>query len=257
MPTVPQWREELKFWIEADQAQRIARAIGPFTIPDPHSDPRGGAAYTVRSIYYDSPKFDFYYHKIDGLRRRKKLRVRSYARDGTPQQLFLEIKHKRGRKVLKERAPLPPALCLDTLTAKALPLHPDKQVSPTALRSAGRFVGLTRQLGLDPVILVVYDRTAYVDRANPSVRLTMDRTMRSLLRPTYDHLFEESELHPCTNGHVILELKFPDFMPRWMRSVVRTEGLVPCSISKYCMSLESWMTSFSAFCDPDPERSEG
>jgi hypothetical protein len=41
---------------------------------------------------------------------------------------------------------------------------------------------------------------------------------------------------------VILELKFSGFMPQWMRGLVRAEGLMPHSISKYCMSLESWTT---------------
>ncbi|MBN1424757.1 polyphosphate polymerase domain-containing protein [Candidatus Fermentibacteria bacterium] len=239
--TIAGWREEFKYWIDGDQARRIVRAISSFVVPDPHADSHAEATYTVRSIYYDSPRFDFYHHKVDGLRRRKKLRVRSYARDGIPERLFLEIKHKRGRKVLKERAPLSPDLCKHALVHKEIPpLQPGDGMTPGTLRAAGRFVWFTRQLCLEPVVLVAYDRTAYVDRWHPQARLTMDRGVQSLLWPTYDALFEEGHLHPCTNGHVILELKFGDCMPQWMRCLIRSEGLMSTSISKYCLSLESW-----------------
>ncbi|MCU0612436.1 MAG: polyphosphate polymerase domain-containing protein [Candidatus Eisenbacteria bacterium] len=242
----PEWREEFKYWVDGDQARRIISAIKPFAAPDPHTDPSGEATYTVRSVYYDSPCFDFYHQKLDGLRFRKKLRVRSYGGSGLTPHLFLEIKHKRGRLVLKERAKLPSRLGLIALTTNAPSLLAGPDLPAGTIRVAGRFMWLTRQLALTPVILVAYDRTAYVDRSNADVRLTLDRKVRSLLRPAWEDLLDDADLQPCTNGHVILELKFSGRMPQWMRSLLREEGLMQRSISKYCMSLESWMAHLRA-----------
>lgn len=236
---LPRWREELKFWVNQDQKRQILRASAPFVVPDPHARFDEPGVYTVRSIYYDSPRLDFYYHTLDGIRTRKKLRVRLYAGDGSVPSLFFEIKHKRGRRVLKERAGVAPALGVDAMVTQTVPPHRD--LPDGEARAVYRFMMFVRQLALAPIVLVCYERLAYVDRANPLVRLTIDQEVRSLLKPMPHHLFEDVDLRPCTNGRAILELKFADLMPRWMRALISEQGLKACSISKYCMSLESWL----------------
>lgn len=238
------WREEFKYWVTQEQAERITSRLEDFVVPDPFTE-RGSAQYTVRSIYYDTPTLDFYRHKIEHYKIRKKLRVRGYNHTDPDDEIFLEIKHKLGRKVFKERALLRLAQ-INTLLEE-----PDDEIMDVS--SAGsrdsniaqtRFLWLMKRLGLVPTLLVVYDRRAFIDRSNERIRVTFDASVRSIPFPDIHCLNHDEGLLEVTGDAVILELKFSGSMPQWMRSLIRSERLKPTSISKYCMCLESWMHAF-------------
>ena len=73
-------RYEYKFKIPLDLIDDVRKFILPYTKFDPYLEKHGNQRYTVRSIYFDTPELDFYYEKIDGVKIRKKLRVRTYNR---------------------------------------------------------------------------------------------------------------------------------------------------------------------------------
>jgi hypothetical protein len=92
-----------------------------------------------------------------------------------------------------------------------------------------------------PVILVVYDRVAFVAATNSRTRVTIDTNLRSLLFPSEGDLFTSSRLKTAIDGKAIVELKFNGSMPSWMMALVKAERLAPVSISKYCISVDSWI----------------
>lgn len=237
------WREEFKYWITREQSERIISRLENFIEPDPFTE-RGSAQYTVRSIYYDTPSLDFYRHKIEHYKIRKKLRVRGYNHTDPDDEIFLEIKHKIGRKVLKERALLRMGQIHSLLN------EPDEEIADTPVSGRDshiaqtRFLWLMKRLGLVPTLLVVYDRRAFIGRSNDRIRVTFDHSVRSIPFPDIDCLNRDKGLLVVTGDAVILELKFSGSMPHWMRSLVRSERLKPTSISKYCICLESWMQAF-------------
>ncbi len=64
--------------------------------------------YTVRSIYFDTYKLDYYYEKRMGIKLRKKIRIRSYNdlayyEDKNP-PVFLEVKRKTDNFISKNRS---------------------------------------------------------------------------------------------------------------------------------------------------------
>lgn len=236
------WREEFKYWASLGQIDRIREIIAPFVRPDPHTDGSSSPEYAVRSIYYDGRGFDFYYQKIEGLRLRKKLRVRGYNHTSVGSTVFFEIKHKLDRRVFKERAAIPITMGKDLLCCPHVPAVNAGEGWPRGSRiAADRFLWLKHKLGLIPVMLVVYDREAFVGAINGRTRVTIDTNLRSLLFPSEDDLYTDSRLKTAVNGKAILELKFNGSMPAWMMALVKAERLTPVSISKYCISVDSWL----------------
>jgi hypothetical protein len=66
-------RYELKYVVDARRYHALIDDLRHFMVPDSHGDP--GGSYPVVSLYYDSPEFEAYYSKIEGLRFRRKLRL--------------------------------------------------------------------------------------------------------------------------------------------------------------------------------------
>ena len=61
-----------------DTRDDIRRALKPYIRLDNFAAKTSSGEYTVRSIYFDTRNMDFYHEKIEGLRVRKKIRVRGY-----------------------------------------------------------------------------------------------------------------------------------------------------------------------------------
>jgi hypothetical protein len=196
-----------------------------------------GGEYTVRSIYFDSEDLVFYHEKLDSVRTRKKLRIRSYNRPEDAAPVFFEIKRKRGRLGYKERLSLPPSQLLPALAGgsglgAALPFAKRCVIH--------RFRYNLRALCLRPVVLVSYEREPMVGIDHPDARVTFDLGLRSLIDPRLDQLFAERELRPFADGHFILELKFDQRMPGWMARLVRDFDLRRQAYSKYCHGIDAW-----------------
>ena len=85
-------RFELKYVITLKEAERFKDALRAFMVTDEHGGSSG--RYALASLYYDSPDLRCYREKMDGLKFRRKLRIRRYETgevmtEGTP--VFLEI----------------------------------------------------------------------------------------------------------------------------------------------------------------------
>ena len=99
-------RFEIKYYIQESMVPELRQFIRPFSKFDPYVNGKNGKnAYVVRSIYYDSLNLDYYYEKMDGLKLRKKLRIRSYDQERST--VFIEIKRKYSNCIYKERINLP------------------------------------------------------------------------------------------------------------------------------------------------------
>ena len=91
-----------------------------------------------------------------------------------------------------------------------------------------------------PVVLVTYEREAYIGRENERYRVTFDQNIRSLINPRLDQIFEENELRVFEEDNFVLEMKFDERMPRWMTRVVRRLNLRSESYSKYVHGIDAW-----------------
>lgn len=236
-----QSRYEYKYKISKDLIPQIRDYSAPYTTEDPYLKQSSAAKYTVRSIYFDTPDLDFYYEKLDGLKIRKKLRVRTY--NDMNDFAFLEIKRKFVNCVTKERSKLP------FMVIERLINTPDESVMEypeddhNSRVVSGKFVYNLLRRGLLPVLLVVYEREAYIGLANERERLTLDTNVRALSEPDLGDILNTENFVPTFQDAGILELKFDDNMPQWMKNLVREFKLKKQSISKYCLGIDACQLS--------------
>ena len=226
-------RFEIKYFMHKNCEERLKNFIKPYVNIDPYSEKSDNFRYLVKSIYFDTPQLDFYYEKIDGLKIRKKLRIRSYNNVRNKSDGFLEIKRRYDNCVVKERAKLPISKIQDLLDDPFQTVDDDQQVP------IQRFLYNYQHLRLRPALLVNYDRDAFMDKENNRSRLTIDYNVRVKVNPFIDDIFSDSLLYPITDQYCILELKFNGFMPKWMRRLVQKIKVRPQSISKYCLGIDT------------------
>lgn len=195
--------------------------------------------YTVRSIYLDTHRLMYYHEKLDGIKVRKKIRVRGYNKITPDTRVFLEIKRKTEAKIAKERTPMQFDQILETFqsgdpVAHLASLSSDQHISI----SANRFFYHVKNHQLKSVNTVVYEREAFEGTRDPTLRITFDRNLRSNIFPDLDQLFEEQALSEVIPDHFILEIKYNNNFPYWMTPLLARFGLQKQALSKYVMCLE-------------------
>jgi hypothetical protein len=238
MSILPAGRYELKYYLPFDRMSELLQWVQPYAEPDRHTrvDVEGMPRYTIRSVYLDADGLRLYQEKLDGKKNRVKFRVRSYHEPAPEVNVFLETKHRRNAQISKERVTLPLRFADPLVTSQLkvceldLPAHKRK--------GAERFVYYCRSWRLRPIVTVVYDRIALIDRADQSVRLTVDVNLRCEDQRRAPHLFTPQPFEPVPLPGAILELKFNRLMPEWMRDTVRHFDLRQQSISKYCLCVD-------------------
>lgn len=225
-------RHELKYVID----ERLARPLRDFARvylqPDEHADVHNGCQYVVHSLYLDSPSFALCRATMQGHKNRFKLRIRYYD-DAPESPAFFEIKRRIDDVILKHRA-----VAHREAVGRILRGQWPKWSDLVHQRSADygalqRFCSLRDTIQADGRVFVSYMREAYVAPDNNRVRMTLDR--RIACTP-YAHGYSlgrtRRSLDPRIEG-VVLELKFTERFPKWMRRMVRTFNLERTSMAKY------------------------
>jgi len=234
-------RHELKFYLPISMIDQIRPLIANHVQHDPYCADQPDNNYTVRSIYFDSDDLLFYHEKIDSVKTRRKLRVRTYNTQETDSIAFVEIKRKFGRVGCKDRLMLP----LEKVDHAMNGVKPETVLGENPNFKDRSVLGKIRYLlnmkRLHPVVLITYDREAFLGQRDPTTRVTFDRNIRSLLNPTMEQLFDESALVQFEDHQFVLELKFNEAMPGWMAVLIRKLNLRSESYSKYCTGLDVWM----------------
>lgn len=195
--------------------------------------------YKVRSLYFDTSKYDLFRANEREAPLRFKVRARTYP--GTSSPIFLEVKNRVRDVIVKTRAAVGPDRWRRVLDGEGRALA---ELPPHVRRGAVAFVTKLYLHHLEPKILVDYEREAYVSEVDAYGRLTLDRRIQA--RPCsrlhldldvdprsfrdVDHRVRTNTNEPIT----VLELKFERRAPAWMTALVRRFELVRASFSKYC-----------------------
>ncbi len=234
-------RHELKFYLPIETIAQIRPLIADHVQHDPYCANQPNKDYTVRSIYFDSDDLHFYHEKIDSVKTRRKLRVRTYNTQQTDSIAFVEIKRKFGRVGCKDRLMLP----LESVDHAMNGVRPELVLGDNPTFKDRSVLGKIRYLlnmkQLHPVVLVTYDREAFVGLRDRTVRITFDSNIRSLLNPTMEQLFDEKSLVQFEDKFFVLELKFDEAMPAWMAGLIRQLNISSESYSKYCTGIDAWL----------------
>nr|WP_235717421.1 polyphosphate polymerase domain-containing protein [Mycolicibacterium goodii] len=228
-------RYEIKYFVDEMRVPELRDELTAHMDTDPYS-PRGG--YPVTSLYYDTPDLRFYWEKIEGLRFRRKLRMRLYGApsacaDDTPVQI--EIKQRVNRVTQKRRTEMPYGTAVQWLDHR-------KEIDCDA--SQRPFVNevstLVQNLDLRPIVTTGYLREAFVGRdADLGLRVTIDHKVHGRDR---DFLFASGAQNRFTIPPklAIVEVKANERVPYWITDLLARVDMSVIRVSKYCQSVQAF-----------------
>jgi len=231
-------RFEVKYLVPDTQAERLRDELARHTERDAHAGTHG---YPITSVYYDTPELKFYWEKIDGLKFRRKLRVRHYGDADAltaDSDVFVEIKQRVNRVTQKRRMVLPyrdaVALCSGTEYRSPQGLGTREQ---GFLAEVETLVG---ELDLRPVVTTAYQREAWIGRdADLGLRVTLDHHLRG--RDRDFHLAADSLNRLILPPRLsVLEIKADERVPSWVTDMTARLNLDVIRISKYCQSVQAF-----------------
>jgi SPX domain protein involved in polyphosphate accumulation len=234
-------RFELKYLVPIRDAESFKEALKANLVPDDHGDSVG--CYYLSSLYYDSPDFRFYWEKVDGLKYRRKLRIRAYESaepltGDTP--VFVEIKQRVNRVTQKRRVLLPYREALRLCDGRQAP----RAGSFAPLGGShdadviDEILGMLWQYNLQPASIVRYARQALVgSEYDIGLRVTFDTDLTYRVGDLELHT-EKSGLPLFPPDWAVIEIKVNERIPYWLTELVAIHNLGLVRVSKYCRSIE-------------------
>ena len=241
-------RYELKYMIPLEYVEPITDFISLYCSLDYHSETAkaDNYFYSVNSLYFDTPRYEFLKQRIAGQAHRVNMRARTYG-DGSKPPYFLEIKQRMGIPgvVRKYRATVADEEWPSLLT------DPNFRIADTdsAKERANKelFIRLAISNAIEPKILTKYQRRAFFSTVDEYVRVTMDANMQYrkqddyALVSTYGMTNYDNEtiyaVNTASDANVVLEIKCNiGEVPQWVMSLVNLFELKQQAFSKYATS---------------------
>lgn len=220
------YRSEWKYYIGLSEYHYLRELLQNVMAPDPNMGAKG--EYYIRSLYFDSFDNVDYFTKLAGIENRKKIRLRIY--DTGTEKVKLEVKNRYNQHMLKESITISRRDALGIISGNTGLLDEyDNNV-------AGKVKTIMQNRLYSPKVIVDYEREAFVYPEH-NVRVTFDKNIRAAFS---DRLFDEKlAMTPVIREPVmVLEVKFDQLLPDYIKNAVSTARLLNSSISKYCMARE-------------------
>ena len=214
-------RHELKFIINPHQKNLMAIKLRSLCQRDAFSDAAGG--YLISSLYFDDYHQSAFFDKANGIRDRKKFRIRVYNYQSDV--IKLERKIKRGNITAKSHRFITREE-YGQLVAGDLSFlrHTDDSVGYD-------FYLNYRTKKLRSRVVVEYRREAYTYKYG-DVRICFDTFLKA--GSFQDDLFSVGHMSPVLPpDQIILEVKYTGYLPDTVRNLVQSKNLQWQSISKY------------------------
>ncbi len=231
-------KREYKYLVPLELIGKLRKAFLPFVEHDHYSSIHPEKEYIVRSIYFDNHSLEYYTDKVEGIKNRKKLRIRAYNNQNKNSKVFLEIKRKNENKIYKHRVAINFEHLEDfLLTGDTNNLFLNQ--SKKDVENAIRFYFHYKKNLLKPISLVVYNREAYFSRFDSNTRITFDKNLRYCSLPSINNLFSEDILKAAMKNFFVLEIKFYRGYSHMIHNVLRQFNLTRIAVSKYQICIDS------------------
>ena len=190
---------------------------------DPHTPPEG--RYLIHSLYFDDYKDTSIYTTNSGLSKRFKWRIRYYGNDLT--YIVLEKKEKLESRCHKKS-------CKLTIDEYNQIISGD----PTDLVFEAE-KKLIKELAIDmlihnykPKVIIDYERIAYVEEIT-NVRVTFDMKISASYELENFLEGDYQSFYVLPSGVNVLEVKFDNILPSYIRNIVESHNYKQTSFSKY------------------------
>ncbi|MBN1658147.1 MAG: polyphosphate polymerase domain-containing protein [Anaerolineae bacterium] len=231
-------RFELKYLVPIAAAEKFKQALRAYLVPDDNGNARG--SYHLSSLYYDGPSFCFYWEKVDGVKFRRKLRIRHYD-SGVPltaeTPVFVEIKQRMNKVTQKRRVMLPYSQARQLCDERRVP---DDGRDRAAYDRAviAEIETMLWQYNLRRASVVSYTRHALVGTDyDIGLRVTFDTDL-TYRADQLELSHNGSGLPLLAPGWTIVEIKVNERIPYWLTELVAVHNLSLVRVSKYCRSIE-------------------
>ena len=183
-------------------------------------------SYKVTSLYFDDYDDNSLVDSEDGVSHRNKYRIRMY--NGTSDLIKFEVKNKLYSRVQKQTCIITKEQAKRLIAGECISDTVETLENPITL-----FNLAIRRNVLRPKVVVEYDRNAYVFSPG-NVRITFDRNIRCSkdIDKFTDNLCEYTMLD---ENNRILEMKYDEFLPRFIAQLIESGGMQQTSYSKYTL----------------------
>jgi len=219
--------------------QRLLARLRPELTARLDHDAHGDlGSYPIWSRYYDTYDLRCYWEKIDGIKFRRKLRIRHYGPPGTlsaDTPVWVEIKQRVNRVTQKRRARLGYGQAV--VLCAGHDIDGCEPADETVVDEVQRLVG---EWDLRPSTAIGYTRDAFVGREEDAgLRVTFDARIRARDRDLDLSVDGENRfvVHPDLT---VLEVKVNERVPYWLTELIARNNLQLVRMSKYCQSVDAF-----------------
>lgn len=221
-PSEKKYRHEYKYICSATQNAVLKMRVQGIMRRDAHAGADG--AYKIRSLYFDDLNDRCYYENESGIGERDKYRIRIY--NGDSSRITLEKKGKLRGMTLKTSCRLTEQECRAYMAGRYPAIESDMpQIKQQLLTEM-------KHKCMRPVVIVEYVRYPFVEK-NGNVRVTFDENISSS-NDIGNFLNMNISVRPIMEkGQSILEVKWDEFLPDYLKNHMQTDSLLRSSFSKY------------------------
>lgn len=216
-----EYRVENKYLVSDSDLAALQGRLQSILSADVHQK---DGCYRIRSLYFDDAWDRCLEENEAGIDQRQKFRIRIY--DSNANVIHLEIKEK-NRGLTKKRSCSLTRQEADRIIAGELPFHLDSRQPLNLLQLR------SRDSLMRPKAIIEYERTAFVCPLG-NVRITFDRNI--MASRVCGDFFQPSvpDMTPVLPiGMHVLEVKYDEFLPEHIASVIELGNLRRTAFSKY------------------------
>lgn len=216
------YRHEYKYVCNSMQSTVLKTRASGIMKRDIHAGANG--YYRIRSLYFDDMEDTCYYENEGGVGERDKYRIRIY--NGDISRISLEKKSKNRGMTLKTACRINEEICRKLMKG-------EKNIIDSNMTYVQKKLLLEMQLkNMSPKVIVEYVRYPFVNQ-NGNVRVTFDEAISSS-NDIGCFLEKEIILRPILEkGQGILEVKWDEFLPDYIKKIMELDSLRWNSFSKY------------------------
>lgn len=214
------YRYENKYLITNFQMEILRNTLSAALYLDSNiKNPDG--SYFIRSLYFDDYKNTSYYQVLDGLSKREKYRIRYYDLD--PSYITLEKKSKQNNLGKKDKDKLTKDLVMKFINNEEIESN-----KPVVTELQAKM----RTNFYKPAVIIDYERRAFTYPVN-DVRITLDYNISCSYE--FSKFFEKNinSIPLLEKNTAILEVKYNDFLPDFIKNLINIKNLEITSFSKY------------------------
>lgn len=225
-------RHEKKFVIHPIEAITFQKRLKHLLKQDDHA---GDSGYSIRSLYFDNPYLKAYIQNVDGDIERAKFRIRVYNQNFS--SIKLERKSKNNIMTGKESV---------LLTVDEVKQILNKDIEFLRERQGlyyEFYESMVKEL-VKPKVIIEYRRIPFIYDSS-QVRVTFDHNL--ITSHKVDDFLLDKEINGTKhNDMVVMEVKFNNSLPYFIRDMIQFGNKSQIACSKYKLAIET-ETSFMSY----------